>query len=720
MPRRRGRRISRNPAQVRIQALPEPYQKGVSDGNYTYAQAIEMIKNDLSENAPVLLTEVNVGRMTYKEAYEQMETARAIDSTGQAQTRRYNNNMLKIYDEQSNTKLQQNFLQYMKQFYRAWNNGMNVEGLTRGLIPKSNNPDQQIYIRLSAMYKNVYHHGSNLYLKSKNELEELQQFGDPRKLFEALFSYKSRLCWENNLVINANLIDTDDHDHNMQHILQHNFIKLQQDSNIDLVERYEIVGGKEHVEKLERSLRDMVERQILLNKKTKESPLNKFGIPESNIYHHERKKSLEPPNQLSWGKTYVPSLNISNEAVEDTLLDRYLVLAVGNGVVCSEPSVTSIGCDATDSLINANGVIEKKEVDVISQTGLRTQLYIKIIKAYEAKYNNGNAFPRDWFYSYPYPNVTDFEYEKTITTDITIKRQILIRNPSKYFFLTNRIAQEKKAPQLPRVITIGGGQYHLASLAAATSGNGGHFISKWYDGEENIKLNSLGGVSTNVPRRRKKARGRRMLSNRSLSEQNFWTVAVYAKAEHIDKQLYIKVKTKGICMEQNTNQCFLNAGLNTLAIIKPFTRLPVTEEPLVVSNGFNDKLFFTSYFNDHKLNFDLRVEKTALQGLFETDKLKNLLEFYDGLGTNVMFSFSTIRNHMPVIIPGSKLEEDYIIIDSVEQDPPREPLPYQIPWLNFRQITKKDYGIELTRILYNLINEGNQNRTPFFLLYARW
>ena len=76
MPRRRGQRISRNPTPVRIQVLPEPFKTNVANRVYTYTEALGMIINELSANRPELAIKVSEGRMTYKDAYEQMEAER--------------------------------------------------------------------------------------------------------------------------------------------------------------------------------------------------------------------------------------------------------------------------------------------------------------------------------------------------------------------------------------------------------------------------------------------------------------------------------------------------------------------------------------------------------------------------------------------------------------------------------------------------------------------
>ena len=119
-------------------------------------------------------------------------------------------------------RLQQGFLNSIKVYYD--NQNKNVKCI---------NNDNEVYIYLSAMFHNTEVKGSNISVLTKDtDLEDDMEYGNPTKLFEALFSNRAFLRWKKNS-FDLSI------DQNMMPIMDNRFLQLQNDTEtvIRLIKR---------------------------------------------------------------------------------------------------------------------------------------------------------------------------------------------------------------------------------------------------------------------------------------------------------------------------------------------------------------------------------------------------------------------------------------------------------------------------------------------------
>ena len=104
-----------------------------------------------------------------------------------------------LQQEVSKKDLQTSLFTNIKKYYEAQEQ---VIHLTQHVqINPAMNKDKDIYLHIAALYNNIYSDGINLYGSSKTELEDALKDGDPRKLFELLFTNKAMLRWQKNDMI---------------------------------------------------------------------------------------------------------------------------------------------------------------------------------------------------------------------------------------------------------------------------------------------------------------------------------------------------------------------------------------------------------------------------------------------------------------------------------------------------------------------------------------
>ena len=114
--------------------------------------------------------------------------------------------------------LQKGFLKAIKKYYRNQDIKDNA----------CDNNDKDVYIYLSALFHNTEKRGSNIVvLTNETDLEDDTEYGNPNKLFEALFTNRAFYRWKKNsfdLKI----------DQNMMHIKDQRFLTFQNDTELIL------------------------------------------------------------------------------------------------------------------------------------------------------------------------------------------------------------------------------------------------------------------------------------------------------------------------------------------------------------------------------------------------------------------------------------------------------------------------------------------------------
>ena len=115
--------------------------------------------------------------------------------------------------------LQKGFLNAIKKYYRNQDRKNNA---------CDNNNDNDVYIYLSALFHNTEKRGSNIViLTNETDLEDDTEYGNPNKLFEALFTNRAFYRWKkNSFDLNK--------DQNMMHIKDQRFLTFQNDTELIL------------------------------------------------------------------------------------------------------------------------------------------------------------------------------------------------------------------------------------------------------------------------------------------------------------------------------------------------------------------------------------------------------------------------------------------------------------------------------------------------------
>tara|TARA_B100001094_G_scaffold8493_2_gene7602 strand:+ start:31948 stop:34845 length:2898 start_codon:yes stop_codon:yes gene_type:complete len=462
-----------------------------------------------------------------------------------------------LQQEVSKKDLQTSLFTNIKKYYEAQEQ---VIHLTQHVqINPAMNKDKDIYLHIAALYNNIYSDGINLYGSSKTELEDALKDGDPRKLFELLFTNKAMLRWQKNDMIKDDVTTL--------HITDHRFIQIQEDSEIKaeiyIDERLSgLPNANSHYKQFYESL--------------KENILDK--IKQIKINFEELPKTIAKAYNLEFGTK--PPLLINSKS-DYRKLDYLLPISHGNGLLQKDIAIENSGIVLPLSATVTNKVENK--TTTIKYSGYRINtiehkiILKKILNKVANQQNQGIPFSHELFYSYPYPTLEDKIFQENFGS-YSVEPMLKITKANKYFYVgTNGLGTTWKD-----LLFVEGKRYRLVSMVLATvvkkDKSGGHYVAVWFNPLKakayDLVLDSISGVSLLSE----------YANNYNLSAQNLINqkgqIGLYVLVppdptdwpQKLNTDIFDIISiTKSNLVRQNFNMCFINAGLNALWFLKDFT-----------------------------------------------------------------------------------------------------------------------------------------------------
>tara|TARA_B100000902_G_scaffold347345_1_gene354592 strand:- start:1297 stop:4212 length:2916 start_codon:yes stop_codon:yes gene_type:complete len=453
--------------------------------------------------------------------------------------------------------LQTSLFTNIKKYYEA------QEGLIQNNTV-SLNKDKDIYLHIAALYNNIYSDGINLYGSSKTELEDALKDGDPRKLFELLFTNKAMLRWQKNDMIKDDVTTL--------HITDHRFIQIQEDSEIK-AELYidERTLGIENEGSYYRLFYESLKENIL-------DKIKKISRPNIETeYDKKFPKTIATAYNLEF-ETTKPSLLINSKS--DSNLDYVLPITHGNGLLQKDIAIENSGIVLPLSATVTNDI--ENEKTTIKYSGYRINtiehkiILKKILNKVANQQNQGIPFSRELFYSYPYPTLEDKIFHENFGS-YEIIPMLKITKANKYFYVgTNGLGTTWED-----LLFVEGKRYRLVSMVLATvvkeNKSGGHYVAVWLNPlktkEESLVLDSTSGVSLLSDYAKSYNSAQNLLNEKGQ-------IGLYVSVPDNDTDWPNKLNTnifntisitKSNLVRQNFNMCFINAGLNALWFLKDFT-----------------------------------------------------------------------------------------------------------------------------------------------------
>ena len=463
-------------------------------------------------------------------------------------------------------KLQQGFLNTIKQYYDSQD--------SRTCL----NNDDELYIYLSAMFHNTEVKGSNIkVLTQYTDLDNNNAYGDPTKLFQALFTNKAFLRWkQNSFDLNV--------DQTMMHIEDERFIWLQHDTetifkikqtNRQLEESegnliYVMCHTRPNYHWMDEWFEAEAEQLNMKNieyKYVDAMPNDHFETHDivADIFAGNKENALAdivyaPDCDGIWGKLFS---RYNQDLFKEALQKLFQWVKDSGYLYVSKLSdeaiehLKQIGFEAVTHTLEGYKVTmyrrQKKPETIIEAVG--DNLMQKAI------FNTGFGLP-----------LTSDSLLINNKVQMLNNKAISIDKASKYFFVTTQFNESVK----PFKIQINKKKYYLASAVVATAtvdeygeadetySAGGHYVAVWvHKGlKKAFRLDSLDPDGT-------KASNTRELNTVDEIQEELKSaqILIYAREKYIDYDRYDKeIKL----LQQTRYLCFLNAGLNALRYIKPF------------------------------------------------------------------------------------------------------------------------------------------------------
>lgn len=464
-------------------------------------------------------------------------------------------------------KLQQGFLNSIKQYYDSQDSRT------------CRNNDNELYIYLSAMFHNTEVKGSNIeVLTQYTDLDNNNAYGDPTKLFQALFTNKAFLRWkQNSFDLNV--------DQTMMHIEDERFIWLQHDTetifkikqtNRQLEESegnliYIMCHTRPNYHWMDEWFEAEAEQLNMKNieyKYVDAMPNDQFETHDivADVFAGNKENALAdivyaPDCDGIWGKLFS---GYNQGIFQEALQKLFQWVKDGGYLYVSKLSdeaieyLKQIGFEAVTHTLEAVHKVtmyrrQKKPETIIEAVG--DNLMQKAI------FNTGFGLP-----------LTSDSLLINNKVHMLNNKAISIDKASKYFFVTTQFNESVK----PFKIQINKKKYYLASAVVATAivdeygeadetySAGGHYVAVWvHKGlKKAFRLDSLDPDGT-------KASNTRELNTVDEIQEELKSaqILIYAREKYIDYDRYDKeIKL----LQQTRYLCFLNAGLNALRYIKPF------------------------------------------------------------------------------------------------------------------------------------------------------